>query len=245
MVLCSFTAFICYACFGCSINNLMCIAINRYVMIIHKRVTYLRLFSPKCTMIAILLTWLIPVCLVIIPSATGYIKLGFEPKYSSCTWVKAESHPQFHAILFMVFCPVQLATIFLSYGKIFYHIFSHAKKVRHLDRQPSTSSTTSEVHEPQANANTDRNNKLQAQVSKNLFSVVCTFLLCVSPYSFSLILPKTERFIPIAGVILTANSCVNPLIYAAKHPHFRTVFRCIITMKFKEIPERSSIKCFC
>ncbi len=127
LFLCSLTAFVFYACFGCSLNNLMCIAINRYVMIIHKRATYQRLFSPKCTIIAILLTWLIPMCLVIIPCATGRIKLGFKPEYSSCTWVKAESQPGFHTILFTAFCPIQLATTFFSYSKIFYHIFSHAK----------------------------------------------------------------------------------------------------------------------
>ncbi|XP_071802630.1 melatonin receptor type 1A-like [Asterias amurensis] len=241
MILCSLTAFIFYACFGCSINNLMCIAINRYVMIIHKRATYQRLFSPKRTVVAILLTWLIPMCFLIIPVATGFIKLGFEPEYSSCSWVKAESQPGFHLILFAAFCPLQLATIFFCYIRIFYHISSHAKKVRHLDRAPSISEITSNVPEPPAN----RKNKLQAEVTKNLFTVVCTFFLCVAPYSFSLILPKTEQFIPIAGVILTGNSCVNPLIYAAKHPHFRTVFRCIITMKCTEIPERSSFKCFC
>ncbi|XP_038063608.1 5-hydroxytryptamine receptor-like [Patiria miniata] len=245
-VLCSLTAFVFLTCLGCSINSLACIAVNRYVLITKKRETYRRLYSSRRTTLAILIVWMIPLCTTGIPAITGFIQLGFEPKYSSCTWVLAESSPRYVFVLFAIFCPIQLTTIILHYMKVFLHIRKHTKAVGQTLNVPSGRLTISESVSNSGLTNNRNNhdyvaperkkrNKLNIQVTKNLFVVVCAFVLCVLPYTLTLLLPNSRQVFPFAATILMMNSCINPIIYAIKHPQFKTVFRCIVTRRFRDI----------
>ncbi|KAJ8038599.1 hypothetical protein HOLleu_16063 [Holothuria leucospilota] len=36
-------------------------------------------------------------------------------------------------------------------------------------------------------------------------------------------------------ILVVLNSCLNPILYAVKHPHFRQVFRCIVLCRWKDI----------
>ncbi|XP_071802599.1 alpha-1A adrenergic receptor-like [Asterias amurensis] len=252
MVLCSITAFILLTCLGCSINNLACIAVNRFVLITKKQETYRRLFSKRRTILAILITWLIPLFTTVVPTSIGYIQLGFEPKYSSCSWVLAQSSNGFVLILFATFCPIQLSVIIYCYIRVFTHIRQHAKKVEpSLGTKTETvstvldtvSSTTTRPKPPDiASSSTakepkPKRSRLQVQVTINLFLVVCAFILCVVPYAVTLLVPRSRQVFPFAATLFMGNSCLNPIIYAFKHPQFKTVFRCILTGKFSEIPK--------
>ncbi|XP_072179547.1 alpha-1D adrenergic receptor-like [Diadema setosum] len=79
----------------------------------------------------------------------------------------------------------------------------------------------------------------QVEITKNLFYVVCAFLLCLTPYSVCLLYDDSDPFVPYAAAIVFCNSCINPIIYATKHPYFKRVFRCILSCRCADIPEAS------
>lgn len=80
----------------------------------------------------------------------------------------------------------------------------------------------------------------QVEITKNLFYVLCAFLVCITPYLILLVFDDDgplAPFAPYAAACLMVNNCINWIIYATKHPHFKVVFRCILTCKWREIPE--------
>lgn len=79
----------------------------------------------------------------------------------------------------------------------------------------------------------------QLQITCNLFIVVCVFIVSLSPYFVVFLLNVKGDAVLYASSFVFINSCVNPLIYAFKHPHFKTIFKFILLGKFREIPERA------
>lgn len=81
--------------------------------------------------------------------------------------------------------------------------------------------------------------KRQIEITKNLFYVLCAFIVCISPYLLILLLDDKQgaHFVPYAATILMFNSCINWVIYATKHPHFKNTFKSILCCKWKTIPE--------
>ncbi|XP_022109790.1 melatonin receptor type 1C-like [Acanthaster planci] len=216
---CKLAGFLLVLCSSCSLNNLACIAINRYVMITKSKATYKKMFSGQRTLAGIILTWLVPLAVVIFPALSGIMEINFDPVSSLCTWIPTGSVDVFSFIVFATCFPLQVSLIFWGYINIFYYVYAHSQRIR-----------------------IRRDSNLQIQVTKNLALVMCFFMLCMTPLSVGLLLSCSEPvwFLQAAVAIFLANSCLNPLIYAAKHPNFRVVFCCIIRGKWKDIPERVS-----
>ncbi|XP_038063656.1 melatonin receptor type 1C-like [Patiria miniata] len=239
MPFCTVAGFLYTLCFGCSINNLLCIAINRYAVVSVSKATYSKLFSQRRTAVAIMLTWLVPTCAVLIPILTGCLQLGFDKEYLSCV-VDTQNSSE-GCILGRMAClvPIQFCLISWSCVMIFYRIHTHAKRVQHL------APIEMQVYGDQRMQQPNLNNKLQVEVTKNLLFVVGAFVVCILPYSVCVVLSFTltntaivKKIVPTAFAFLSINSCLNPMIYGLKHPHFKTVFRCIVRGKFAEIPDR-------
>ncbi len=78
------------------------------------------------------------------------------------------------------------------------------------------------------------------EITTNLFVVVCVVLACLLPIivvnSIDLV-PNLEVY---ALVISLANSSLNPLIYAWRHPHLKIVLRLMVRCQMKDIPRPSS-----
>ncbi|XP_072179645.1 melatonin receptor type 1A-like [Diadema setosum] len=81
--------------------------------------------------------------------------------------------------------------------------------------------------------------KQQVEITKNLFIVVCAFLICVLPAAVASTIPSSDPAIPWISLILVFNSCINPFIYASRHPNFKTVFKSILSCQFNSIPDGS------
>ena len=235
------------SCLTCSINCLACVALNRYILITKPLTLYRRIYTPRRTILAIVITWFVPLCVSSVPACTGFIKLGFDPEFFVCTWIISESNPNYYMVFFCTSFILQFFIIMWSYIQVFHHVRKHAKAVGHMDgTAPSAGPTSRRVDgisktdsSHQVAPKRPSNKKLQIDVTKNLFFVVCVFTICITPFGVSLILgPYGRRLYPIGATLLASNSCVNPIIYAAKHPQFRTVFRSIILCRFSEIPDR-------
>ncbi|XP_022082401.1 melatonin receptor type 1B-B-like [Acanthaster planci] len=240
---------------GSSIITLAFIALNRLFLITQPSTRYRTLYTFKMLMFTTLVAWLLPFVTVIIPPLLGVGKLGYDEKYLRCGPVQSPggtlSNP-YDMIVAAVLYPIPMIAIVVCYAKIFLYIKHHTKTIL----APSEHSSSSNPKSPAANNNgtqhhtssvsrqsstRKRLSRRQVEITKNLFYVVCAFVLCLSPYSIGIMIPSADHFTPYAGVILLLNSCVNPLIYAAKHPYFRTIFICIVTLKFSKIPEPSNL----
>ncbi|XP_041478565.1 G-protein coupled receptor moody-like [Lytechinus variegatus] len=79
----------------------------------------------------------------------------------------------------------------------------------------------------------------QVEITKNLFLVICAFLLCVLPATIGSLIPSSDPAIPWITLILVFNSCINPFIYASRHPNFKTVFKSILSCRLASVPEGS------
>ena len=249
--ICVGSAIVVLTCLTVSINCLTCVALNRCILITKPITVYRKIFTSRRTAIAIAFSWLFPLSVLLTAAGTGFIKLGFDPEFFVCTWIISQSNPGYYLVFFFTAMVAQFSAILWSYVCVFRHVRKHARAVGHMEDGPTasvapqasrrieTDGPTASNAAPAARRERRHQNKLQIDVTKNLFFVVCVFTLCISPFGLSLVLQQHgRRLYPVGATILACNSCVNPIIYAAKHPQFRSVFKAILLCRFSEIPER-------
>ena len=68
----------------------------------------------------------------------------------------------------------------------------------------------------------------QIEVTKNLFIVVCAFLACFVPYFVLNPILGSNHAIYYIRILPLANSAINFVIYARKHPDFKLVLGCMM-----------------
>ncbi|XP_038069271.1 alpha-1A adrenergic receptor-like [Patiria miniata] len=236
-----------YTTLGCSILTLMCIALNRWLLISRPLTTYLKVYTPKKIALWLVFTWVMSFVVIIIPPL-----------------VPGQIMRTFRVVMAVVMFPVPSIVIITCYALIWRRInrlvkrkadsasthevsnepITHISTVTQLDGIASRSDST----RPQASSKSAKmtgNCQLirhQTHVTKNMFYVVCAFVLCVGPSAVSLSMGIYDRASLVgeyAFAVLLFNSCINPLIYATKHRDFKTVFRCIVRRQWDNIPEPS------
>lgn len=218
-----------------SVVNLALIAFNRYYMITRPRSSYDRLFSRSKLIIMLFLAWVIPILVIVVPPIFGVGGIGFSMRYKVCTTISTNEYSDLYAILMSILVQVPcLVIIVVCYIKIYRYI---ALKNREL----FTESSQLEMSKKRPSSIHAAAFKRQVQVTKNLFMVVCSYIICIMPFSIASLIPPSYPVMPWVSAILIMNSCVNPIIYGLKHPQFRQVFKCIITCKWRLIPEPSKI----
>eukprot|EP00057_Strongylocentrotus_purpuratus_P032120 XP_786664.2 PREDICTED: probable G-protein coupled receptor No18 [Strongylocentrotus purpuratus] len=79
--------------------------------------------------------------------------------------------------------------------------------------------------------------KYNVTVTERLAVVVLAFIICLLPFGVSVLIYSSDPGIPWTGLMVTFNSCVNPLIYARTMPEFRKVMLAIIRCRLKDITE--------
>ncbi|XP_038077365.1 octopamine receptor beta-1R-like [Patiria miniata] len=239
------TGFILYTTLGCSILTLICIALNRWLLITRPLTTYQKVYTPKKIAVCLMFVWVIPIVFVL---TLGYSGLG--KRY-------------FIVVLAVAMFPIPLTVIIACYVLIWRRInrqvrsMASSSHIPEVSNEPITHNSTetqlddipTDSTQPQARSNSamttgnDQLSRHQIQITKNMFYVVCAFVLCVGPYAISLVPAITDiKFVLVsqyASAILVFNSCINPLIYATKHRDFKTVFRCIVSRQWDDIPEPS------
>ncbi|XP_038073118.1 melatonin receptor type 1B-B-like [Patiria miniata] len=80
------------------------------------------------------------------------------------------------------------------------------------------------------------------EVTLSLFLVLFFFLICCTPFAVAIVLlqDRFHKFVPFLAALFISNSCINPVIYTARHPEFKAVIRCIIVCRLSKIPMKSS-----
>ncbi|XP_022096843.1 alpha-1D adrenergic receptor-like [Acanthaster planci] len=215
--LCQCIAFGLITVIGCSVNTLALIAVNRLVAVTDTaRIRYRKIYTRWKIAAMIAMAWAIPIFVALIPVFSDYAELGYDPRFSTCTWLSAPVDGLIYSFFVtLVFYPIQLTIVIASYIRIFLFVRSSTKAVM-LKGNPE-SGTPSSLQKQLS--------KRQLAVTKNLFLVVCVFLVCLFPYFFVLALDSLAfEALPFTAVLLLTNSCLNPIIYGTKHPDFRVEF---------------------
>ncbi|XP_038054133.1 alpha-1D adrenergic receptor-like [Patiria miniata] len=254
---CSVTAVVQATAFGCSTYTLASIGLQRLLLIKRPMTIHQVIYTPRKIALWLAVAWFIPLLVTLIPPLADVGAVGYNKKYHLCGFLS--DHPRsrdYDIILAFVLYPIPLITIIVCYVLIWKHLRNHAKKVTVPKSSAKLVTThTNVVSESIANmkskaktsTSTCRQGTLrksqmrrrQTEINKNMFYIVCAFMLCLTPFIICLFFDDRNPFLPYATVILFFNSCVNPLIFATKHRDFKTVFRCILRRKWEDIPEPS------
>ncbi|XP_022080955.1 melatonin receptor type 1C-like [Acanthaster planci] len=253
---CQIAAFLFHTGLGASLYNLAFIALNRMVRITRPLATYNRIFSPRKMLCIVAFSWLVPTFVIVFPLTIGVGGLGYDLLLDSCS--DDDLHPradEYNLAQTIGFYPVPMTTVIISYLVTYVHVRRHFKKklpkrnnkntlTPHNSTAGMASSAPTVSGEATAERRGDRDERCrisrqQLKITKNLFIAFCAFTLCISPYHVSLFFSSSMGFALYGATILILNSCVNPIIYGAKHPQFKKVLRPMLRCKWGEIPQPS------
>ncbi|XP_787178.2 alpha-1A adrenergic receptor-like [Strongylocentrotus purpuratus] len=242
---CTIDAVCMYVFLGISVSTLNLIAYNRFYMITKAGRDYTRLFT-KTNMAAMLLGVGGTISTVtVVFAATGIAKFGHYE--GICAHVEGKSYTYLSGVSLLT----SLIVIVVCYVKIYKHVKRHLRHVVSIKDNsvsetvtivalPSECPQARELREEPKPVNAgfaQRQRELETKITTNMLIVIVFFFLCVCPSILTLILPGDQQASAIIVAIIALNSCLNPLIYAWKHPVFRHVFKCIIGRKIREIKE--------
>lgn len=217
---------------GCSVSTLFFVAMNRYVLITRSRAAYQRIFTPCNIFLMIASTWLNLTGFLIIPQVVGYGSLGYDLNLELCIWDPTHQYDMYYkgGALALLTLPLLLSSI--CYVLIFKYIRNHFKNMA-SHRQSAPIAT---------------NRRMDIIITKNLLLVICAFYICILPFVIAFCStgfsssPATYGYVAsYLGILLGINSCLNPLFYCLKHPHFREVFSCVIRCDLSRVPLPSRI----
>ncbi|XP_071803835.1 melatonin receptor type 1A-like [Asterias amurensis] len=249
---CYIAGLLLYTSSSASLFNLASIALNRLILI-KSPMKWYRILYTKCNLVInVVVIWIVAIAIMTVPPLLEIGSFGYDKQHHSCS--DLDTHPKaktFERIQTFASYPIPFIIIITSYIIIFVHVRRHFKKQISNETNvtnPGTGSSSSGVNPTfQTSDSTavlragrlDRLNRQQLEITKNLFMAVCAFFICITPYSVALFIPNNDRFLLFGGVVFLCNSCVNPIIYAAKHPQFKKVLRLMLRCKYSEIEEPS------
>ncbi|KAJ8021690.1 Trace amine-associated receptor 7g [Holothuria leucospilota] len=251
-----------------SLITLTLIAVLRAFLVCGKQSTYLKIYTKRNVGVMIALSWVVPFLAVFVASVTRMAPLAFNEKYSICIVETSKSGVASLVAGIVVGLP-SLVIIVVCYSLIFYFIRKHHAEMNRTltslngsatqkGSEAVTDNKTSHQHltNPENNHHStptkkaarrkrsfaERNmSERQTKVNRNLFIVVCAFLISVLPFCIAIISPNINAAIPWCAVLLMSNSAINPVLYGFFHPYFKEVFQKIFTGKFSEIPMMPSV----
>ncbi|XP_022109233.1 melatonin receptor type 1B-A-like [Acanthaster planci] len=253
---CSVVAVVQSTTIGCSTYTLAAIGLQR-LLLITRPPTYHAIYTRKKMAAWLVVTWLVPFLFTLVPPLLDVGEVGYNRKYHHCGFTSShERSNDYDLIIAGGLYPLPLVTILVCYVLIWRHLRRHARNVTTSSEETteSASMNLSTVCDsvgatkgrslrrsptPHGTLNAAKVNRSQNEITKNMFYIVCAFMVCLTPFAICLFYDDSDPFLPYASAILVFNSCINPLIYATKHRVFHVVFGCIIRRKWDSIPEPS------
>ncbi|PIK49674.1 putative alpha-1D adrenergic receptor-like [Apostichopus japonicus] len=207
---------------GSSIISLALIAVVRFYVITKPRQTYTQVFRKRNLILLTLLAWLTPLSLMIIPPCFGVGEIGYSVKYKFCMTSSSNKWHDLFSSLNGIVVPIPcLFVIIVCYTRIYLFVRRVSLDVLLLAncgpceaRTATSPRTTLEI----------ALFRRQVTVAKNLFLVVCSYLLCVMPFGVNCSLPSyTYAALPWTFIFFCVTCCINPILYGLKHPQFQEV----------------------
>ncbi|XP_041456756.1 5-hydroxytryptamine receptor 1F-like [Lytechinus variegatus] len=244
---CSFIASLSIITQTAGILNLTLISLNRYILITKPRQFYMKVYTHHKVAWMIVFTWLFPFFFLLVPQffLGG---LGYQDMFRICIWDSRHKFALiFQGIGALAFIVSTILIIF-SYVSIFLFVRRHMRMM--ANKEDGCEGSVEIVEEESAlNDNTvvqtvksQRTNKKktiskkQIDITKNLCVVVVAFFICILPYTIHLPTGIYDMRGTYFALLFMANACINPILYAVKHPHFKIIFSCMFRCKYSDIP---------
>ncbi|KAJ8022211.1 Melatonin receptor type 1A [Holothuria leucospilota] len=227
---------------GSSVVNLALIAFIRYSIITKSLTFHERLFTKTNLSLFVCGAWLFPLFFTLILPLVDVGALGYSERYKLCTSdiSHALSHVYALAVILVLF--PSLVVIILCYVKIYQFVRGSGRNLIEFKSGISTREDPEKSREAPSSSIEVAIFRRQVKVTENLFIVVCTFIVCVTPFGITNGIPAaTYPMIPWTLLLFFMNSCLNPIIYGLKHPQFKEVFWPIMTCSWRNIPEPSEL----
>ncbi|XP_077867090.1 trace amine-associated receptor 1-like [Saccoglossus kowalevskii] len=211
--LCYFNAFTNALFFIASLHGLMYISIFKYFCILRP---LKRIVTKKKTILMIVGIWATAVVCAIGPFFS-WTTNEYKPGATQCgpaypESVKQKTHAVFVATTGYV---IPLSTMAFCYGRMFFAIHAHAKRMKkNTSILPTSISNT------------------QKKATITMFIVMAIFVLCWTPYFVyaSCLIVRGFHYLPLwfnsfAYWCGYANSAINPMVYVWRYESFRKAFR--------------------
>ena len=229
--LCQFHAFISLFVIYVSPATMSLTAINRYVRICRTNASYKKIFSPKKSRFCLAFVWLFVACYIGIPRVAEVQGFEFVPGYAQCSIKHLGEKAKIihYTIVLTLFLVLPSFATAFCYIKVLKTIRQHKIEIHpsisHMRRQ----------------GNDARISVQEINLSRSLFIVVFTFMLCWIPLWVIVILrrffiihmPRNVELL--CMFFLYISNTINPVIYAGMNSSFRSEFRRIITCQSRRL----------
>lgn len=217
-----------------SFSLLVVIAFGRYLIITRPSQNPQMLFSQRKIAAVIVLVLAIPIILLIIFLCVGRVHFGLFNHL--CGVVKGRTYNYLVGACTLI----SMVAMVFCYVGIYSHVRNHVQKVRNSMRQSMRvdvqGNPTMSIRARERKVDP---RQLDEQITRNLFVVVLFFFVCIAPTTVTFFTFIDPPIFIVFYVIMSLNYCVNPIIYAWRHPVFRKVFRCMIARRLEDIKEPS------
>ena len=213
---CNIIGSVIYVTFTCSAVNLVLIALVRWYVITRSIRGEHGLNTYKKQIFLAFFAWICACIYVYIP-VYGFqlTTFSYYPGYKQCFTSISETSDFYHNYL-AVLIGLHLVVILTCYLRILFYL----KSVHKQFKIRFGSSRSRRLHRSAIK----RMERREIKVTKNLFCIVVAFMICVLPTTVSFVLPGVWLFGAYTTAILYFNNCINPILYAFKHPVFKTRF---------------------
>ncbi|XP_054768258.2 histamine H2 receptor-like [Lytechinus pictus] len=242
---CSFIASLTIIIHTSGTMTLALISLNRYMLITKPRKLYMKVYTHHNVAWMIAMTWLFPFFFLLMPQffLGG---LGYRQKFRVCIWNSEHKLALiFQGIGALAFILSTVIIIF-SYISIFCFVRKHMQKMTHnnsvkdaidfVDDESSVSNYKNSSIKSHRSTKRRKISKKQLDITKNLCLVVVAFFICVLPYTIHLPTGIYDMRGTYLGVLFVSHTGISPILYAAKHPHFKNIFSCMFRCKYSDIP---------
>eukprot|EP00057_Strongylocentrotus_purpuratus_P032247 XP_787038.1 PREDICTED: 5-hydroxytryptamine receptor 1B-like [Strongylocentrotus purpuratus] len=222
----------------CSVYTLVAIAFVRWYVITRSIRGHQGFHTTKKIAIMVVIIWIFSISFMVVPPVLGIGTLGYSKYYSLCSSTDTNELVEYYVFLLGALIANALLLTLVFYVRILCHVLRHNKQFR--DKyvvDEGTGSSSTEAYQNTASSSISAGsrppmikaiNRNEIEITKNLFMVVCVFMLCFLGTSVNFIIPGSSVLTIYSTMILLVNSIVNPIIYGLKHPNFQEVFNKIL-----------------
>ena len=224
-------------CVGCSSSTLLAIAFVRWYVITRSVRGHQGIHAPKKVVALVVLIWIQSVAFLILPFVLGIGTLGYSKSHHLCELTVTNLFGMYYIVILGIGLAIVLMLTLIFYLLILRHVLRHRKQIRNkfptaedirsgatLNNQIQASSTPPGSRPPKIKAM----NKMEVEISKNLFVVAGVLVICILPQSIHFMIPGDDALRIYSSMIMMANSVVNPIVYGFKHPIFKEVFKSLL-----------------
>ncbi|CAD5113799.1 unnamed protein product [Dimorphilus gyrociliatus] len=230
--LCRIFPYIMYATGGATLFMVALVTLNRYVLIVHAY-AYKTIFTKTRTGIILFTTWMIILCLLLLPATEIWGEFGYERSIDFCTFIR---HPRRRGARTFItaFCiSLTIACV------LFCNIRIYLVVRRSRERVGGGLGSNGEANGVRNNApSTNRPRRKDLKLIKMILTVFGVFGICNIP--LVIILMVTKDYVEptlhtVALMLYWSSSLANPLIYTVMNKQIRLALLSLLPFRKKGI----------